>query len=98
LNRYEDAIKDWEKFLQFEPDAADVYNTIGSCYQAMGKYKESLVAINKAISMNPDPLFYLSRAYSYNGLKDIDAAKKDALFAKQHGAQIPPDLAKSLGL
>jgi len=98
LNRYEDAIKDWEKFLQFEPDAADVYNTIGSCYQAMGKYKESLVAINKAISMNPDPVFYLSRAYSYNGLKDIDAAKKDALFAKQHGAQIPPDLAKSLGL
>jgi len=98
LNRYEEAIKDWEKFLQFEPDAADVYNTIGSCYQAMGKYKESLVPINKAISMNPDAIFYLNRAYSYNGLKDLDAARKDAAFAKQHGAQIPNDLARSLGL
>jgi tetratricopeptide (TPR) repeat protein len=98
LNRYDDAIKDWQKFLQFEPDAADVYNTIGSCYQAMGKYKESLVPINKAISMNPDPVFYLNRSYSYNGLKDLDAAKKDALFAKQHGAQIPDDLKRVLGL
>jgi tetratricopeptide (TPR) repeat protein len=98
LNRYEEAIKDWEKFLQFEPDAADVYNTIGSCYQSMGKYKESLAPINKAISMNPDAMFYLNRAYSYNGLKDLDAAKKDALFAKQHGAQVPDDLAKSIGL
>lgn len=98
VNRYEDAIRDWKKFLEFEPDAADVYNTIGSCYQAMGKYRESLEPINKAISMSPDPTFYLNRSYSYNGLKDLDAAKKDALFAKQHGAQIPNDLAKSLGL
>ena len=97
-NRYDDAIRDWQKFLEFEPDAADVYNTIGSCYQAVGKYKESLVPIDKAISMNPDPTFYLNRSYSYNGLKNLEAAKKDALFAKQHGAQIPADLAKSLGL
>ena len=98
VNRYDDAIRDWKKFLEFEPDAADVYNTIGSCYQGMGKYRESLEPINKAISMSPDPTFYLNRSYSYNGLKDLDAAKKDALFAKQHGAQIPNDLAKSLGL
>jgi len=98
LNRYEDAIRDWKKFLEFEPGAADVYNTIGSCYQGMGRYRESLEPINKAISMSPDPTFYLNRSYSYNGLKDLDAAKKDALFAKQHGAEIPNDLAKSLGL
>lgn len=98
LNRYPEAIRDWEKFLQFEPDAADVYNTIGSCYQAMGKYAESLTPINKAISMNPDPVFYLSRSYSYNGLKDLESAKKDALFAKQHGVQIPEDFAKTLGI
>jgi tetratricopeptide (TPR) repeat protein len=98
LNRFDDAIRDWKKFLEFEPDAADVYNTIGSCYQGMGKYRESLEPINRAISMSPDPTFYLNRSYSYIGLKDFDAAKKDALFAKQHGAQIPNDLAKSVGL
>jgi len=98
VNRYDDAIRDWKKFLEFEPEAADVYNTIGSCYQGMGKYKESLEPINKAISMSPDPTFYLNRSYSYSGLKDLEAAKKDALFAKEHGAQIPGDLAKTLGL
>ena len=97
-SRHQEAIKDWEKYLQFEADAAHVYNTIGSCYQAMGKYKESLVPISKAISMNPDPVFYLNRSYSYNGLKELESARKDALFAKQHGIQIPGDLAKSLGI
>jgi len=98
MNRYEDAIRDWQKFIQFEPDAADAYNTIGSCYRAMGKFEEPLVPVNKAISMKPDPIFYICRSYSYNGLKNIEAAKRDALFAKEHGAQIPDDLAKSLGL
>ena len=98
LNRNEEAIKDWEKFLQFEPDAADVYNTMGNCYQSMGKYNESLVSINKAIAITPDPSFYLNRSYSYNGLKNMEAAKNDALFAKQHGIQIPEDYAKSLGI
>jgi tetratricopeptide (TPR) repeat protein len=98
LNRNEEAIKDWKKFLEFDPDAADVYNTIGSCYQAMGKYNESLAPINKAIAMIADPSFYLNRSYSYNGLKNLEAAKKDALFAKEHGIQIPEDYAKSLGI
>jgi len=98
LNRNEEAIRDWEKFLQFEPNAADVYNTIGSCYQGMGKYQESLKAINKAIEMNPAPEFYLSRSYSYNALKDIEAAKRDALKAKQGGFKIPDDYARSLGI
>jgi tetratricopeptide (TPR) repeat protein len=98
VNRNEEAIKDWEKFLQFEPSAADVYNTIGSCYQAMGKYRESLAPITKAISMTPDPAFYLNRAFAYSALKDFESAKKDALFAKQNGVQIPADLAKTLGM
>jgi tetratricopeptide (TPR) repeat protein len=98
LNRNEEAIKDWQKFLEYEPEAADVYNMIGTCYQAMGKYQESLVPINKAIQMNPVADFYLNRSYSYNGLKNTEAAKQDALKAKQLGLQIPADYAKSLGI
>jgi len=98
LNRNEEAIKDWEKFLQFEPGAADVYNTIGSCYQAMGKYQESLAVITKAIEMGPLPEFYLNRSYAYNALKNPEAAKRDALAAKQAGLKIPDDYARSLGI
>ncbi len=98
LKRYEEAIKDWEKVLQYEPGEMDIYNLIGSCYQAMGKYEESVAAITKAINAINDPSFYLNRAISYNALKNTDAAKQDALKAKQNGVAIPADLAKSLGI
>ena len=98
LNRYEDAIRDWQKFLQYEPNAADVYDTIGSCYQAMGKYQESLAPISKAIELSRDPTFYLNRSYSFNALKDLEAAQRDALAAKQGGAQIPDEYAARMGI
>lgn len=98
LNRYEEAIIDWKKFLEYEPNAADVYNTIGSCYQAMGKYQESLAPINKSIELSHDPAFYLNRSYAYNALQNTEAAKSDALMAKQGGIQLPDKYAKSLGI
>jgi tetratricopeptide (TPR) repeat protein len=98
LNRNEEAIKDWQKLLQFDPNAADVYNMIGSCYEGMGKYQEALPSITKAIQMNGVPEFYLNRAYAYQGLKNIEAAKQDALAAQKGGLKIPDDLARSLGI
>lgn len=98
LNRYDEAIRDWQKLLQYEPDAADVYNTIGTCYQALGRYQESLLPISKAIELSRDPGFYLTRSYSYNALKDLEAARRDALAAKQGGAQVPDDYARTLGI
>lgn len=98
LKRYEEAIKDWEKFLQYEPGAMDIYNLIGTCYQQTGKYEESVAAITKAINAIPDATFYLNRAVSLNALKKTDAARQDALKAKQNGVAIPEDLAKSLGI
>ena len=102
LKRYDEAIKDWEKFLQFEPGAFDIYNIIGSCYQQMGKYQESVASITRAIESAPsnakDPAFYLNRAISYNALKKTDEARQDALKAKQGGVALPADLAKSLGM
>ena len=104
LNRNQEAINDWEKYLQYNTDVADVsgtagvYNSIGSCYQALGKYQESLAPINKAIELVPDAAFFLNRSYSYSGLKNMEAAKNDALKAKQAGAKIPDNYARSLGI
>jgi hypothetical protein len=71
---------------------------IGTCYYSMGKYQESLVPINKAISLVRAPEFFMNRSYSYVALNNIDAAKQDVLTAKQAGLQIPEDYAKSLGI
>ncbi len=98
MNRYEDAIKDFKKFLQFDSTAADIHNTIGLCYRVQRKFQESLIPINRAIQLNPDPHFYMNRSYAYFGLNNMEQAKKDALIAKQGGIQIEANYARSLGI
>ena len=98
LNRNEEAIKDFEKYLEFSPNDPDIMNTIGACYRNLGKYNDALAIINQSIKIKPDPHFYLNRAYCYRNLKDIESARKDALIAKQAGLEIDSDLAKSLGI
>ena len=98
LRQYELAIKDWQKFLEFEPDAADVINTIGLCYRMLGKNQEALGYINRAIQMLPDPAFFLNRSYAYNGLGDKASAKRDAMEAKRLGANVDANYAASLGI
>jgi tetratricopeptide (TPR) repeat protein len=98
VNRNEEAIKDWEKFLEFQPRDMDIYNLIGVCYQSLGKYTESLIPLTKAINAIPNAEFYLNRSYSYNALNNKEAAKQDALAAKQRGMILPVEYAQSLGI
>lgn len=98
LNKNEDAIKDFKKFLEYNPNDPDIMNVIGICYRNLGKYNDALTIINQAIAIKPDPHFFLNRAYCYNGLKDIESARKDALKAKAGGLIIDADLARSLGI
>jgi hypothetical protein len=48
--------------------------------------------------MTGSPVYYLNRSYSYNGLKNMEQAKADALTAKQKGIKIPEDYARTLGI
>jgi len=105
LNRFDEAIKDWQKYLGFGPGTggsfndADVHSMIGECYQAEKKYQQSLESFNKAIELQPNVAdYYLKRAISYKELQNLDAARKDALVAKNAGIKIPDDLAKALGI
>src|SRR5258706_8752404 len=98
LKQYEKAINDFEFFLKYQPEDPEIYNLIGICYRLNGKYQEALVIINKALAIKPDPHFYLNRSYCYNGLKNIEQAKKDALTAKQGGVEIDAAYAKQLGI
>jgi protein O-mannosyl-transferase len=98
LNRNEEAIKDFEKFLELQPNDPDVLNIIGVCYRNLGKIKEALAITNRAIEIKQDPHFYLNRAFCYKDLNDLVSAKRDALVAKQGGLPLDPTLAASLGI
>lgn len=98
LKRYDEAIKDWQTFLTYEPNAPDVINTIGLCYRMQGKYQDALGYINRAIQLSPEAPFFLNRSYAYSALNNIENARKDALTAKQGGVQIDATYAASLGI
>ena len=99
LKQYELAIKDWQKCLEYDPNDADVINTVGLCYRMMGKNQEALGYITRAIQLIPEAgAFYLNRSYAYNGLNDKESAKRDAIQAKQKGANVDPAYAASLGI
>ncbi len=100
LKKYEEAIKDWQKNLSFQPDVpdADVLNTMAVCYRMLGKYNEAIIYIHHAIQIRRDGRFYLNRAHAYFGLKNTENARKDALTAKQSGLVLDPSFAASLGI
>jgi tetratricopeptide (TPR) repeat protein len=98
LGRFENAIRDFQKFLEYHPNDPDIMNMIGICYRNINRYNEAMSIINDAIAIKPDPHFYLNRAYCFRGLKNIDAARNDALKAIQGGLTIEPELALSLGI
>lgn len=98
LARYDEAIKDFQTFLTFEPNSADVINTIGYCLRNQRKFPEAISYIDKAIQIKAQPAFYLNRSYAYYGMGNLELAKKDAMTAKQAGIQIEPAYLKVLGL
>jgi tetratricopeptide (TPR) repeat protein len=98
LKRYSEAINDFEAFLKYQPNDPDIINAMGVCYRMSEKYADALVLINKALTIRQDPHFYLNRSYCYNGLKNLDQARKDALTAKQGGVELDPPYAKELGI
>ena len=98
LHRDEEALRDFKKFLEYYPNDADILNMIGICYRNLKRYNDALAIISKAISIKPDPHFFLSRAYCYQALNDIESARRDALNAKANGLSIDADLARSLGI
>lgn len=52
--QYEQAIKELQNALQFDPKDANIYYTMGSLYEQMGKNKESVEAYIKAIQLDPE--------------------------------------------
>jgi tetratricopeptide (TPR) repeat protein len=97
-NEFEKAIADYERYLQFVPSDAEVHNGIGVCRQKLQQFERSLGDFDRAIRWKAAPAYFLNRSYSWSALGKPEAAKQDALQARQLGAQVPADYARALGL
>ena len=98
LKRYEEAIKDWQRFLMYQPNDPDVTNTIGECYRMLGNNQEAVRYITTAIQLEPQAVYFLNRSYAYKNLNNIENARNDALTAKKAGLQLNAEYAASLGI
>ena len=98
LKRYDEAIKDWQRFLSYQPNDPDVTNTIGECYRMLGNNQEAIRYTTTAIQLDPQAVYFLNRSYAYKNLNNIENARNDALIAKKAGIQLNAAYAASLGI
>ena len=53
VEKYQDAVKAYEKALVVKPDNPDVLTDLGTMYRALGQLDQALARYNKAITFNP---------------------------------------------
>lgn len=90
---YEKVIEEDNRYLKLMPFDADIYSERGVSKRIMKQLNESLIDLNKAISLkNTEPLFFLERARTFRALGNHAAAKEDARRAQAMGIAVEPEL------
>ena len=87
-NNYDQAITEYTKLLEFDPENKNFMSLIltnrALCLKKQGKNMEALKDVDKAIEYNPNySTAYIRRALIYEELKMFDDAKSDLSKAKE---------------
>jgi tetratricopeptide (TPR) repeat protein len=78
LEKNEEAIKDYDKAIELEPNITAGYNNRGLAKNYLKKYEEAIKDLNKAIELDPNYLFaYNNRGLAKYNLKQYEEAIKD---------------------
>lgn len=87
MERYEEAIKDYEKAIEY-PHDSHVYHTYynkGICLRKLGRLDKSIDDLKKAVDMKPDnPNAHNNLGLSYFENKEFDEALTEYTKAIQH--------------
>jgi Tfp pilus assembly protein PilF len=95
----EAALRDLGQLIRGDADDAEIYNTMGICYQRMAQFDQSIHPFSQAIQLSKTPgTYYLNRSYSWNALGWPENARRDAKEAQKANVTIPSDYAKQIGL
>ncbi len=78
MRNYEQAIIDYNKAIELDPNYVDPYHNRSVVYLMMDNYGQALIDCNKAITLAPDFMpAYINRGITYTGLRHYDLAASD---------------------
>ncbi len=84
LNEDQKAIADFTSAIALKPNDADFYRSRGSIRMISKQFQESADDFSAAIKLDPRNAYYYSlRADAYNGLGELNEAKRDRLRAQE---------------
>lgn len=95
-NQYEQAIQEYNKAIQINPNATDAHNNRGIAYsKGLRQNEQEIQDFNKAIELNPnDNMAYTNRGVAYAKLGNLNQAISDATKA----IELNPNYSKSYKL
>ena len=67
LGRYEDALQDYDRALEIDPNLANGYINRGSAYSHLGQYEKAIADYEKGLELDPEidePPGFLKRLFS----------------------------------
>ncbi|NQT01938.1 MAG: fused MFS/spermidine synthase, partial [Planctomycetes bacterium] len=92
LNNYEAASKQYQKFLELEPENAAGWTNLGFCYKMLEQFEKAILALNKAIEYND------KMVPAYRNLTDVyDRLARSHFMQKEYNLALE-NLEKALAL
>lgn len=86
--KFEPAINYFNLALTFDVEnkaaKVQIFSSLGDAYQAQKKYKESVIAFEKALYLDPDNAYTLNNYAYYLSLRNEDLAKAEQMSAKSN--------------
>ncbi len=84
--RFAEAIPLFKKAMQLNPKLDAEYRNIGICYLGMHQYDSAAINLKKALAATPEnpKILYGQIAIAYNGMGQIDSAKKYEQLTRQY--------------
>ena len=77
-NRYQEAIKDYDRAIELNPDETTAFNNRGVAKQVIGDYAEAIGDYEKALELNPeDAMAFDNREVAKKEIRDYAGAIKD---------------------
>jgi tetratricopeptide (TPR) repeat protein len=91
---YATAIAGLHKVIELDPKMMRAYDTLGLCYEYVGKPEDAIRSYNQAIELNglqvkPSPWPHLDLAVSLIGVNRLDEAKKNLDQALRYDPKLP---------